>query len=373
MNTIKDQNIERSSKIEFITNSIQSTLNSYGYLELNLPIYEYYDLLHDTVFNFSDEGIVTFVDRHTGKTLVLRPDFTPQVCRLVSCMNTVPSPFRIYYKGSVFRSVEKDKGVKSEDYQIGWELFNNSSIYGDIEIVLAANQSLKTIGLNDFIFTFGDSLFFNRLKELIKEYDNETADALFDAISNRKIFEIKNIIKKINIKKELENLIVYLPTSFGNKDSINKLKELSTFDNILKDRLTYIENFIEKLIELGLSSEQIIFDGAESKGLDYYTGINFEILHPKFGKILGSGGRYDTLMNKFNKNIPACGVALNIESILSFNLKFNNEMSYDYLVIGDDNFKAAQELRQKGNSVIFINDKTNLEYYINNYKFKNIL
>lgn len=373
MSIYRDQNIERSRKMEFITNSIQSTLNTYGYLELTLPIYEYYDLLHDTVFNFSDEGIIRFIDRHTGKTLVLRPDFTPQVCRLVSCMNDVASPFRVFYKGSVFRSVEKDKGFKSEDYQIGWELFNDSSIYADIEIVLAANQNLNNVGLKDFIFTFGDSVYLNRVKELIEEANSDLSNELFCAISDRKISKIKEISDKLNISSSLKELLKMLPTSFGDISSIKKIQELSSFDQILDERLVYIVDFIDKLIGLGINSEQLIFDGAESKGLDYYTGINFEILHPEIGKIIGSGGRYDSLMAKFNKNMPACGVALNLDSLLNFKLSVDNNIVYDYLITGKENFNKAHELRQKGNSVIFINDKTSLEYYINNYKFKNII
>ena len=157
-NITHDQNIERSSRVRQALNIIDSTLMQYGYVELNLPIYEYYDLLSDTVFNFSDESIIRFIDRHTGKTLVLRPDFTPQVCRIVSGIDNITLPFRASYKGTVFRSVEKDRGVKSEENQTGWEIFGEESMHADMEIVLLCNDVLKNLGLSGFSFTFGDRI-----------------------------------------------------------------------------------------------------------------------------------------------------------------------------------------------------------------------
>ncbi len=368
-NISKEQNIELSGRLKNVLSNIENTLNQYGYIEISLPIYEYYDLLQDTVFNFSDESIIRFIDRHTGKTLVLRPDFTPQVCRVVSGMENLPLPMRISYKGTVFRSVEKDRGVKGEENQTGWELFGEESVYGDIEIVLTANDVLKNIGLKGFSFTFGDTLFLNRIKTLT----GTSSDEILDAVSERRTHDLKKLVSCLNISDELKSLIVKLPLSFGGMDNIDELINMSSFDKELSERLLFIKNMFNKLLECGIEKDALIFDAAESKGLDYYTGIHFEILHENYGSILGSGGRYDNLMAKFGKEIPACGVALNIDNLLHFPICESIGKEYDYLVSGKENFQKAIELRKKGMNVIFTADENQKENFIKNYTFKNII
>lgn len=368
-NISKEQNIERSGRIESALSIIKGTLSQYGYTELHLPIYEYYDLLQDTVFNFSDESIIRFIDRHTGKTLVLRPDFTPQVCRIVSGMENLPLPFRVCYKGTVFRSVEKDRGIKGEENQTGWEIFGESSIFGDIEIVLTANAALNKMGLKGFCFTFGDTLFLNRIKTLA----GEKGDKILEAVSDRRTHDLKKLVSEINISQDLKDLIVKLPLAFGGMDNIDILAGLSAFDKELSERIEFIKNLFNQLISCGINEDILIFDAAESKGLDYYTGVHFEILHESYGSILGSGGRYDKLMSKFGKDLTACGAALNIDNLLHFPICESASQEYDYLVIGKDNFKKAISLRKEGKSVIFVADENQKENFIKNYTFKNII
>lgn len=368
-NISKEQNIERSGRIESALKVIKGTLNQYGYTELHLPIYEYYDLLQDTVFNFSDESIIRFIDRHTGKTLVLRPDFTPQVCRIVSGMENLPMPFRVCYQGTVFRSVEKDRGIKGEENQTGWEIFGESSIFGDIEIVLTANAALEKMGLNGFCFTFGDTLFLNRIKVLA----GENGEKILEAVSERRTHDLKKIVSEQKTEQNLKDLIIKLPLAFGGMDNIRELEKLTSFDKELNDRIVFIKNLFNQLISCGIDENILIFDAAESKGLDYYTGVHFEILHENYGSILGSGGRYDTLMSKFDRDLTACGAALNIDNLLHFSICESKSEEYDYLVIGKDNFKKAVSLRREGKSVIFVTEENQKENFIKNYTFKNII
>lgn len=369
INLLKEQNIERSGRLETALHIISNTLKQYGYAELNLPIYEYYDLLQETVYNFSDESIIRFMDRHTGKTLVLRPDFTPQVCRIISGMNDILLPFRISYKGSVFRSVEKDRGVKSEENQTGWEIFGENSIYGDIEIVLVANDILKKLGLEGFSFAFGDTLFLNRIKILLGENSQE----ILQAISERRTHDLKKIVLSLDIDSNLKSLILKLPLEFGGLNSIDNIIKYAEWDKELLERLMFVKNLFNQLISCGIEESALIFDAAESKGLDYYTGVHFEILHNNYGDILGSGGRYDKLMAKFGKDLVACGVALNIDNLLHFPICDSVLYEYDYLVMGIDNLQKAIELRKSGKSVIFITDKNQKDSFIKNYVFKNVI
>ncbi len=369
-NITHDQNIERSSRVRQALNIIDSTLMQYGYVELNLPIYEYYDLLSDTVFNFSDESIIRFIDRHTGKTLVLRPDFTPQVCRIVSGIDNITLPFRASYKGTVFRSVEKDRGVKSEENQTGWEIFGEESLYADMEIVLICHNALKNLGLKGYSFTFGDTVFITKLRKHLKENSN----AILQTVSERRVHDVKKIIENMDIDNNVKSFIEKLPISFGGIEVIDELiKTSSSFDKEISSRLEVIKNLFNSLIDCGIDENMLIFDGGESRGLDYYTGIHFEIVHENFGYALGGGGRYDNLMAKFGKDITACGAALNIDNLLHFPICSAGAKTYDYLILGAENFKKAIELRSSGKSVIFVADKNKKDIFESSYTFKNII
>lgn len=366
----KGHNIERNSKKNVALDIINTTLLQYGFTELSLPIYEYYDLLQDTVYNFSDESIIRFMDRNTGKTLVLRPDFTPQVCRIVNGIDNLILPFRASYNGPVFRSVEKDRGIKSEEFQAGWEIFGEDSIFGDIEIIITTYDILNKLGVKGFLFSFGDTVFISILKELLGNNSHE----ILEAVSNRRIKDLKNLLQPLNINNNLKEFIAKLPLSFGEEDVIdNMINECSNIDNSLTNRLKDIKALFQKLQNYGINKNMLIFDGAESKGLDYYTGIHFEILHPNFGACLGSGGRYDNLMAKFGKNISACGAALNLDNLFNFPICSNNEKGYDYLVLGEENFSKAMDLRKQGAEVIFVTNKNKKDEFVKYYKFKNII
>lgn len=348
-----------------LTENIRCAISKYGYIELDLPLYEHYDLLKETAFNFSEENVISFIDRNTGKTLVLRPDFTPQVCRAVTgYMSDYPLPLRISYKGIVFRS-----GHNTEKYQIGWELFGGSELCGDIEMILISTSVLKSINLNGYSFVVGDAMFLQRLLSLT----GDLAQPLKIAISGKKLHDIKELVENSSIDEKIKKLLYLLPLSFGSRDVIEELKKVSSFDEILLSRVEYIEELFNNLIKLGIDENVLVFDGAETKGLDYYTGVNFDIVHKNSGSSLGSGGRYDNLMLKFGKNISACGMALHIEELMEFDLCGDNGQIFDYLVVGWDNLNKAEELRKTGNSVFFVANLDNIEKYKKVYNFKNII
>lgn len=358
---------DRSRRRARLTDNIRKAVSLYGYMELDLPVYEHYELLKETAYDFSEESVIRFTDRNTGKTLVLRPDFTPQVCRAVTgYMGEYPLPLRLYYSGGVFRTASGDR--KTEKYQIGWELFGGSEFCGDVEMVLSAASALQAVELEDFIFVVGDAAFLHRLFELTGD-----CGLLKTAVAGKKLHDIKKAVEGLDISQNLKELLYLLPVSFGGSDVIQALKEKAAFDKVLLERLEYVSKLFAELFELGLNKESIVFDASETKGLGYYTGVNFDIVHSEAGFSLGGGGRYDNLMDKFGKSLTACGMALHIEELMEFDVCSDDGQSFDFLVMGWDNLKKAQELRKSGSSVFFAADKGMADKYKQVYKFKNII
>lgn len=366
-----NKNIIYSQKVREVYKAIMSVVSNYGYMRVRLPIYEYSAILQSTSFNFAEKNTIQFIDRHSGATLVLRPDFTPQICRLAANMLEPNLPLRLSYRGPVFRSAPKDSGAKSEIYQIGWELFGDDSIYADAEIISLSYESLKKVGLSGFVFTINDTIFLNRIFELLSSF--ELLAELKEAIALKN----SSLVKKLTSSCESENLrklVSALPLAFGGIEVLEEVRELSKFDSILLERLDYLSNLFSILKKSRLSEDSIVFDLAESRGLEYYTGLNFEIMIDGSGSSLGGGGRYDNLMVKFaSSHTPSCGAALNIDTFLPF-ISFNEKSgSFDYLVLGSANFEKAEELRREGHSVLFNADASKRELILSHYSFNNIV
>lgn len=363
------QGPERARKTNSLINGIQETLGKYGYSEIFLPLYEYYEMLKNTTWDFKDENIIRFIDRNSGKSLVLRPDFTPQVCRIVSTyMKDYPLPLRLQYKGRVFRNVNLDKGLKSEKYQIGFENFGSSELYGDIEMLNIADATMNKLGINEYKIVISDQGFLRILKSKLPESEN-----YFSLLAQKNFDKISDIITNLDIDSRLKKLLDFLPHAFGGTDVLFKIKEYSGFDSKLSKRLEYLKTVLGMLEKTSIRKSDIIFDLGETRGLEYYTGINVNIINSNSGTILGSGGRYDSLMEKFGYHMTACGLAYNVEEVMPLYNYDNEGEAYDYLAAGEDYFFKAEELRKEGYRVFWTENPEDISELKKNYRFKNII
>ena len=98
----------------------------------------------------------------------------------------------------------------------------------------------------------------------------------------------------------------------GTKDGLKKIKLI--YKKIKKLNLNKVFLYFDKV--LNTFENNIEIDLSMTSDVDYYTGIYFEAITPKLGRNLGSGGRYDQLINKFGYDIPAVGFSLCLEDLL---------------------------------------------------------
>ena len=79
---------------------------------------------------------------------------------------------------------------------------------------------------------------------------------------------------------------------------------------VILDRL---EDLAEDLEALGCARVQ--FDLGKTKNLNYYTGIGVEAYVDGVGKRVLSGGRYDTLIGKYGRMLPAVGFSIKLDAL----------------------------------------------------------
>ncbi|NCF96895.1 MAG: histidine--tRNA ligase, partial [Euryarchaeota archaeon] len=274
---------------------------AHGFKRVQTPIFESLDLFTAK----SGPGVVkqlyAFQDK-SERALTLRPELTAPVMRMISEeMRGSPKPLRLSYFGQCFRYEESKKGRYREFYQYGAELIGAHGPLAEAEVVALAIDMLDACGLQDYEVQIGhvgilrDILIGLGLPEkgepespvanamrLLDKGDWDNLEVLFEAQG----IEL-TVIDDLKILSELEGGIETLDTARGILSkmgvSLNSLEDL----NLL---LTALDVLAPKPPSLKINL-------CVARGLDYYTGMVFEVKVPelrKEGQVLG-GGSYKLL------------------------------------------------------------------------------
>ncbi|SNZ10566.1 ATP phosphoribosyltransferase regulatory subunit [Persephonella hydrogeniphila] len=341
-------------QIKTILRKITDTFEKWAYEEIKLPYFEYLDVHKKGL----DEEIIgksfKIVDRNTGDILCLRADFTAQIARYFSSLKKKNLPKRYYYTGSIFRYVQPKGENLWERLQTGIELIGSSRLEADAEVIAVASQSLMEIGIDNFQIDINNTKIFNILREYLKISDKEYREFM-GFIKRREIFNLKRFISDKKVEKDILDFIVNIPKFQG---GIELIKDLSSKYPFIRDALTELEGIYSILQDYGLS-KKVVFDIGEPKEFSYYTGIVFEIFVKEFPKPIGQGGRYDSLISKYNGNVPATGFAfdiLNIWDYMKEKALITQQNYKDYFIIDltpdkKNAYRIGKILREKGYKV----------------------
>ncbi|HXH86736.1 MAG TPA: ATP phosphoribosyltransferase regulatory subunit, partial [Nitrospira sp.] len=131
-------------------------LSCWGYDEIILPTFEYLDVLAPGLEAELLETCYQFIDRTTGRTLLLRPDATAQIARTIAMgLTGTTLPQRLSYCTSVFRYEPEHAGRGREIFQVGAELIGVDDVAADCEVISLLIECLHSIGLRSFTIALG--------------------------------------------------------------------------------------------------------------------------------------------------------------------------------------------------------------------------
>ncbi|MFC1754193.1 ATP phosphoribosyltransferase regulatory subunit [Thermoproteota archaeon] len=252
---------------------IEKNFKSLNYKKIRTPTLEYFDTLAKGIGSHLLSNTIRFVDQ-SGQLMMLRPDHTTPIARLVaSRMRDVPLPIRLYYLNSVFRRQLNDKEHDVEFFQAGVELIGMEGPQADAEIIMVCIDSLKALGLKEIGVDIGHVSFIQGLSK-----DKKTALLEKDYITFGSIPEC------------------------GGPEIIADNPYLLEVYNVLKKKKY---------------DQYIHFNKGLVRQIQYYTGMIFDCYIKGARQIVGSGGRYDSLIGKFGYHCPAVGFALDATLIQS--------------------------------------------------------
>jgi ATP phosphoribosyltransferase regulatory subunit len=295
----------------------------------------------------AEDNLYKFFDQN-GHVLVLRPEFTTPIARLVATrLKSEQFPLRFCYSGDVYRN---NAGRYREFRQVGVESIGSGSDLADAEVIALAVEIMRELDIKNFQLSLGHNGIFSGLAKEIK-FDAKLQQELENGIARKDMVKLESIISQNDLPEAAKELLLALPHLTGKEEVLDKLQ---SWNNILPIRraVESLRTIYLYLREFGVK-DYITLDLGILRGFSYYTGVIFEGYLPGIGIPVIEGGRYDSLYADFGMNLPATGFAVNLGVILEQLEELEVETA-DVLVYGQSPgkvIKRCRELRKTGRKV----------------------
>ena len=282
-----------------------------GYQGIETPTFEFFDVFSREVGTVPSRELYKFFDKE-GNTLALRPDMTPSIARAVSKYFHDETPIRLCYMGNTFINYDKYQGRLKETTQLGAELMGEESVSADVELLSVLVEALKAAGLEEFQVSVGQVEFF---KALLKEagIGSEAEESLRRLISDKNRFAAEELLADYELSPKLRETFLEMATLSGSAEALEKARALTDNPEALK-ALGRLEDIYRGLKEKGFE-KYISFDLSMLSKYNYYTGIVFRAYSYGYGEPVAKGGRYDTLLSHFGRELPAVGFAIVVDQL----------------------------------------------------------
>ena len=310
---MKDFTKSETENIEHIRSQFKQLTNLYGFSFMDPSPIELLSTLEtksgpairDEIYYFKDKG---------DREIALRFDFTMGLTRYATSQKSMKLPAKISSFGGVFRYDEPQKGRYRYFHQWDLEIYGKSNLESESEIIELTSRLFDSLLLKNITIDVNH-------RNLVESYINK----IFDSKDPQLVGDMLRAVDKI-AKKSKDEIIKEFEDRYS-RDNLEKILEFSQIKGSIKEVESLfdvseleswdeIKTLFESLENRGVSNVRINFGIV--RGLDYYSGIVFEVFdkNSKLGALAG-GGRYDTLTKAFKRDdIGATGVAGGVERII---------------------------------------------------------
>lgn len=351
---------------DYLFSVMTKTAESFGYEPYDGPLLEEVELYKaKSGEELINEQIYSFIDRGE-RNVAIRPEMTPTLARMVAQTHREASkPIRWFSIPNVMRYEKPQRGRVREHWQLNCDVFGAPGRMGEVEILQIAVELFENYGANSTQF------------EVLLN-DRAIVDAVFKSMmktSEEKTYKLYKIVDKAKkvTHEALQKMVLDVGLEKSAEDIFYRYLQLKTFDDV-KTFLTknnhpeiaeQFDIFVQLTKKTGLI-EYLVYDPTIVRGLDYYTGIVFEIFdkHPDNRRALSGGGAYANLLQIFNEDqLSGVGFGLGDVTLRDFlevhNLLPNFETPTNDILITfqeddglDASLKLARALRKKDLKVV---------------------
>lgn len=354
---IEDLLPEQAKPLEIIRRQLLDGFDAAGYELVLPPIAEYTDSLLTGTANLLEKETCRFTDQETGKMMGVRADMTPQVARLVA--NRFPYQkgiIRLCYVGEVLRAHNnKAKGSRSP-IQIGAELFGDSGVESDLEVIELMLESITQLGLNKLNLSLGHVGIVNELFMLANLSETQKTECV-DILQRKAIPEYQVFVASLSLTKPLNDAFMQLIQLTGNASEVIEQAQM-LLASISKPMAAHVTRLVDivTLLKVSNPTVEIHLDLADLRGYSYHTGIIFSCY--SLGKKLypiARGGRYDRITQTFGDSKPATGFSTDLRSVMDLaTVPVNNAQKKVFIPTVADTtlMKEVSRLKSEGYRVI---------------------
>ncbi len=297
---------EEMRELRAISDSMRVRFEAAGYGEVYTPALEYDDVLRRGDLRAAGAAYRLFGEG--GEVLALRSDTTIPIARVVATRySEVEPPFRFCYFAHAYRDVERGVGEPREFLQGGIELIGVDAPVGEAEVLALTIAALDDAGLRRHRVGVGDASIYRSLLAELEVPEDEHLP-LLEALARRDLVDLRLRAERLGLPQGQLALLTRLPELRGGPEVLERA------DGPVAAAVESLRALHELLAERGVA-DRVIFDLGLVRELGYYTGAVFEVYDPAVGFALGGGGRYDELLGRFGRPLPACGVSLDVQRV----------------------------------------------------------
>lgn len=291
-----------------VMKKIENVFQQFGYQQIETPILSKAETILGKEQGESSKISYTFKD--AGKRDVALPfDLTMPFARYVAAhWQELPMPFKRYQIQKVWRGENVQRGRLREFYQCDVDIIGSDSLLCEAEITKLIEQVFNKLKIKNIKIKVNSRKLLNQILNEFDVKDTEEAIRLIDKLDKIGANAVIKSLEQIGVKRADELIDLLLPAE-NNQKTLAKLSRFDTAD---------IQKFIYLTGKLKVNQNKISIDPSLARGLDYYTGLIFEVVSPDsdLGTIC-AGGRYDNLTGIFSKQeFSGIGVSFGFERIM---------------------------------------------------------
>ncbi|WP_100374004.1 ATP phosphoribosyltransferase regulatory subunit [Bacillus sp. FJAT-45037] len=324
----------------------------WGYQTIDTPTLEFYDTVGEASA-ILDQQLFKLLDSK-GHSLVLRPDMTAPIARLVaSSLKEASFPIRLNYQSNVYRAQQHEGGKPAEFEQVGVELIGDETVSADGEVIALMISSLQRAGLSGFKVAIGHVGYVDAL--LLDVVGNEDrALVLRRYLYEKNYVGFRQHVKELNLSSIDKDRLLKLLKLRGGKEALQQAADLIQTEQGEK-ALAELTQLWDVLESYGMD-EYVKLDLNLVLHLSYYTGVVFEGYGNDLGVPLSSGGRYDQLLEKFDRPAPATGFGVRLDLLVEAIGKRAEREPVTCIIFSKERREEATKLalqkRQEGVAVV---------------------
>ena len=341
-----------STRLLDVQGKIRNRFRLFGFREVVTPALEYSEVieehgLRDASYKLFDQD---------NQMVLLRPEMTTPIARLVAQrLANDPPPHKLSYVLPAYRRASVGRGQSAELYQAGVEVVGSSSPREDAATIALLVDVLQSLGLSapsDFAVVLGQSAFYSGY---LRHVAPDAATTVTAALAAKDLVAVDAIAR--DLPADAAAGVRGIPRLVGPATDGSLVEEAGRFA-VGEEAGAALENLREILrhLEAHGALDAVILDLGLIGRHEYYTGVVYEAYAADLGFTIANGGRYDNLLKRFGKELPATGFAIYLERLLSV-LPEEEPSPLLVLVGGDlDGIEAAAALREKGVPVLHLSE-----------------